>query len=215
MRAWVVRVAAATAACLLALAVLAGGTAVLDDPPRPDEGGTPTGYDPSPGGIDGEIGSPSPTPKQRPSGGGDDQGAWWLLGLLGVAGVAVSIYVRRRRQPAADEELADDGDAARVFQLTAVALEGDDGSPADAVIACWRELERLVERQGVRRRDTETADEFGLRLASALRLPKAPLTRLGELFDRSWYSQFGTTPADRAEARACLEALRAAAQGRG
>lgn len=212
MRTWVLKLAAATAACLLIIAVLAGGSAAQNNRPSlddsPAEGTNTRPVTPE----DDESGSPIPTPKNQPPDAGEDPGSWWLLALLGVAGGAVAGYLWRRRQSVLVDD-PEDSDPTSLALDQAVASLRVSGRPTDAITACWRALEGLADQRGVRRKETETVEEFAIRLAQALRLPGQPLTRLGALFEHSWYSQFGSAPDDRAEAQNCLETLRTAARG--
>lgn len=194
---------------LVVIAVLAGATAVMD--------GNHTRTEPSqsprtasvPEGEEGEK-SPSPTPSQRPRADGDDAGQWWVLLVLGAVAVGVGLRLwLQRPRPIPAEAPEPDADA-----ILTDALDRLDAGSTDAITQCWRELERLAATKGVVRAASEPAHDFALRLAAALRLPADELTSLGGLFEQAWYSTTAATSGEVERARACLLALRQAAQGR-
>lgn len=198
-RSWWVSMFGATFVALVALAGLAGATSSVDRQPPPVTLPSLSGRAPS-GGTEGELG-PTPAPSRDPRTPGEDSGAWWIPVMLGLAGLGLAISLWSRRRKVEPHQAGDDQPAWVLEEAISVL---DDGSPADAITAAWRELERLAASLGVERVGSEPADAFATRLAGALRMPIAQVGRLGELFERAWYSRFGSDPADAAEARTCL-----------
>ena len=129
-----------------------------------------------------------------------------LVGLLLIAGVAVAIAGRRRRP------LAGEGPAEHPM------LQAFDESLDDlraerdvrrAIIACYARMERALARTGAARRPSETPFEFLARVLE--HIARAPGRVLTDLFERAKFSTEPLGDADKQQALAALEALRAAA----
>ena len=149
---------------------------------------------------------------------------WWVLGgialtlLLAVVVLAIRANRRRRRaappesaRKAPDRALLTDRRAARQARMLR------EGSPREAIIATWLDLERLVAAAGVPRRPSETSSELVVRVLDDREVPAAALTDLAALFREARFSTHELTEALRERAAGDLDAVHAAlgARGRG
>ena len=149
---------------------------------------------------------------------------WWVLGgialtlLLAVVVLAIRVNRRRRRaappesaREAPDRALLTDRRAARQARMVR------EGSPREAIIATWLDLERLVATAGVPRRPSETSSELVVRVLDDREVPAAALTDLAALFREARFSTHELTEALRERAAGDLDAVHAAlgARGRG
>ena len=150
---------------------------------------------------------------------------WWVLGgialalLLAVVVVLAIRVIRRRRRAAPPESartapgraLLTDRRAARQARMLR------EGSPREAIIATWLDLERLVAAAGVPRRPSETSSELVVRVLDDREVPAAALTDLAALFREARFSTHELTEALRERAAGDLDAVHAAlgARGRG
>ena len=150
---------------------------------------------------------------------------WWVLGgialtLLLAVVVVLAIRANRRRRRAAppesareapDRALLTDRRAARQARMLR------EGSPREAIIATWLDLERLVAAAGVPRRPSETSSELVVRVLDDREVPAAALTDLAALFREARFSTHELTEALRERAAGDLDAVHAAlgARGRG
>ena len=142
------------------------------------------------------------------------------LALLLAAVVVLAIRVNHRRRRAAppesareapDRALLTDRRAARQARMLR------EGSPREAIIATWLDLERLVAAAGVPRRPSETSSELVVRVLDDREVPAAALTDLAALFREARFSTHELTEALRERAAGDLDAVHAAlgARGRG
>ena len=149
---------------------------------------------------------------------------WRVLGgialtlLLAVVVLAIRVIRRRRRaappesaREAPDRALLTDRRAARQARMVR------EGSPREAIIATWLDLERLVATAGVPRRPSETSSELVVRVLDDREVPAAALTDLAALFREARFSTHELTEALRERAAGDLDAVHAAlgARGRG
>lgn len=149
---------------------------------------------------------------------------WWVLGgialtlLLAVVVLAIRVIRQRRRaappesaREAPDRALLTDRRAARQARMLR------EGSPREAIIATWLDLERLVATAGVPRRPSETSSELVVRVLDDREVPAAALTDLAALFREARFSTHELTEALRERAAGDLDAVHAAlgARGRG
>ena len=154
----------------------------------------------------------------------DPAQVWWVLGgialalLLAVVVLAIRVNRRRRRaappesaREAPDRALLTDRRAARQARMLR------EGSPREAIIATWLDLERLVATAGVPRRPSETSSELVVRVLDDREVPAAALTDLAALFREARFSTHELTEALRERAAGDLDAVHAAlgARGRG
>jgi hypothetical protein len=77
----------------------------------------------------------------------------------------------------------------------------------DAILECWRRLERVAARQGVERRPEQTAGDFVTDLLAATTAPADALDELVRLYRLAMFSTHPRTEHDRARAIACLDRL--------
>ena len=150
---------------------------------------------------------------------------WWVLGgialtLLLAAVVVLAIRANRRRRRAAPPESAREApDRALLTDRRAAhqARMVREGSPREAIIATWLDLERLVAAAGVPRRPSETSSELVVRVLDDREVPAAALTDLAALFREARFSTHELTEALRERAAGDLDAVHAAlgARGRG
>lgn len=154
----------------------------------------------------------------------DPAQVWRVLGgialalLLAVVVLAIRVIRRRRRaappesaREAPDRALLTDRRAARQARMLR------EGSPREAIIATWLDLERLVATAGVPRRPSETSSELVVRVLDDREVPAAALTDLAALFREARFSTHELTEALRERAAGDLDAVHAAlgARGRG
>lgn len=155
----------------------------------------------------------------------DPAKVWWVLGgialtLLLAVVVVLAIRVNRRRRRAAPPESAREApDRALLTDRRAAhqARMVREGSPREAIIATWLDLERLVAAAGVPRRPSETSSELVVRVLDDREVPAAALTDLAALFREARFSTHEPTEALRERAAGDLDAVHAAlgARGRG
>jgi hypothetical protein len=117
--------------------------------------------------------------------------------------------VRERRGPkvtalpeVAERELAVDVEAARV------ALAG--GSPRNAIVACWMQLERAAAAAGLPRNAAETSAEYVERVVAASSVDPAPIRELAALYREARFSDHELGDDHRTRALAALNRVEAA-----
>lgn len=149
---------------------------------------------------------------------------WWVLGgialTLLLAVVVLAIRVNRRRRRAAPPESAREAPDRALLTDRRAAHQARmlrEGSPREAIIATWLDLERLVAAAGVPRRPSETSSELVVRVLDDREVPAAALTDLAALFREARFSTHELTEALRERAAGDLDAVHAAlgARGRG
>ena len=149
---------------------------------------------------------------------------WWVLGgialTLLLAVVVLAIRVNRRRRRAAPPESAREAPDRALLTDRRAAHQARmlrKGSPREAIIATWLDLERLVATAGVPRRPSETSSELVVRVLDDREVPAAALTDLAALFREARFSTHELTEALRERAAGDLDAVHAAlgARGRG
>ena len=100
-----------------------------------------------------------------------------------------------------ERELAVDVDAART------ALAG--GSPRNAIVACWMQLERDAAAAGLPRDAAETSAEYVERVLAASSLDPAPIRELAALYREARFSRHDLRDDHRARALAALNRVEA------
>ena len=155
----------------------------------------------------------------------DPAQVWRVLGgialaLLLAAAVVLAIRVIRRRRRAAPPEPAREAPGRALLTDRRAARQARmlrEGSPREAIIATWLDLERLVATAGVPRRPSETSSELVVRVLDDREVPAAALTDLAALFREARFSTHELTEALRERAAGDLDAVHAAlgARGRG
>ncbi len=120
---------------------------------------------------------------------------------------------RRRRVEAGEEDFDVLGSAravARAMLADAGAQREEleaDGSPRNAVVACWHRFETQAAAAGLARRPWETSSEFTMRVLDLVDAHQPAVSRLGELYREARFSEHELTEAHRAEAVAALDTI--------
>ncbi len=138
-----------------------------------------------------------------------------VLGLLWILTAVVASVIRRVRQrrrvaehgtlPEVDDAVADAVAEAVRRQESLV----HEGTPSNAIVACWVDLEQSVAAAGVERRPSETSAELTLRVLDTLDVDRRSLRTLSALYREARYSPHQQlTERDRTAARDALRALR-------
>ena len=83
----------------------------------------------------------------------------------------------------------------------------EEGSPRNAIVACWHRFEQQAAAAGVRRRDWETSSEFTIRILDRLSADSAAVLHLADLYRLARHSDHAVTEADRAAALDALDAV--------
>jgi hypothetical protein len=92
---------------------------------------------------------------------------------------------------------------------------GGESDPRVAIINCYRRFEAATARRRVRRAPWQTADEFMRDALGHLALPDVAVERLTRLFEVARFSHHPLGNVERDRARASLEEIRIALEGRG
>lgn len=82
-----------------------------------------------------------------------------------------------------------------------------EGTPSNAIVACWVDLEQAVAQVGVARRPSETSAELTIRVLDALDVDRRALRTLGALYREARFSAHPSTEPDRAAAQEALSVL--------
>lgn len=136
-----------------------------------------------------------------------------LLGVLWVLAAVVVSLIRRwqhRRHVQHAGQLPDVDDAVLDAVTEATQRQRQrlhEGTPSNAIIACWVDLEQAVAAAGVQRRPSETSAELTIRVLDALDIDRPSLRKLGALYREARYSQHPVSETDRAAALAALHTL--------
>lgn len=134
------------------------------------------------------------------------------LGCLLVLSVLSCIRrVRRRLGQVADEPLPDADDAVLDAVADAAARQQrrlNEGAPANAIIACWVDLEHAVADAGVEKRPSETSAELTVRVLGALDVDGRTLHTLGALYREARFSAHAVGEQQRESALVALATLR-------
>ena len=169
-----------------------------------------------------------PTSDARPHGSGDRDLLFTIVTILASLLAAVVMLAavlsllrwlltrdwrRHRREPEPEEIQFDPLDAPAEIARTMVARAREqqavlaEGSPRNAIVACWHHFEEQAALAGVRRQGWETSSEFTLRVLDRLSADSAAVTTLAELYRAARHSTHEITEADRAEAQVALDVV--------
>jgi hypothetical protein len=203
---------------LLAWAATTGPVGLLNDsgrryvfePPSPSPASPSDGYSPAP--SLNEL-----TRDVRPvadlSWVGDLVAVAVLLGILvGLSFALRSFWARRWRPPEAPEQVDFEVLPEQVLealrrdrsaQLSAV----EDGTPRNAIVACWLRLEEVLTAAGLPPLRHETSTEYVVRALHALDLDPVPVGALASLYREARFSEHPVGEDARQEARRALAAL--------
>lgn len=156
----------------------------------------------------------------------DSDPAWWraavgvldVLAVLLLTGGAVLAALRlgrlawehRPRRPAAPVSVPDHGSPSGLEEAIATTVAEQqrglaEGTPRNAIVACWHRFEDLARRAGVPPEPWETPAEFTERALADLGADPHALAWLAGLYREARFSEHPLTEADRASARAALE----------
>lgn len=182
---------------VLALVTTSGATPMLSSPPEPGGGGG--GGLGIPGGLDGPTDA-APTSAGQQNVAKDVSSAidWTLVVLMVLALVVVIGWLvvdrrsgaaaeRRRKKkdndvlPEVADQMARDADAQRA------ALTG--GTPRNAIVACWLQLEDSVSKAGLPRDPAETSAEFTERVLTSYAVDDIAITALASLYREARFSE--------------------------
>ncbi len=83
----------------------------------------------------------------------------------------------------------------------------NEGSPRNAIVACWHQFEEQAASVGVRRSPWETSSEFTLRVLDRLSADPSAVTELAELYRDARHSQHEVTEESRSRAMAALDRI--------
>jgi uncharacterized protein DUF4129 len=123
----------------------------------------------------------------------------WVLQIVGIACVIALIwfiYVSRPR-PREREELPEDPDPFSALPSVAEAITEDadlqfaalrEGSPRNAIVACWIRLEQSVEKAGLDVRPGETSTELTVRAIRRYTLDRSSIATLAKLYREARFS---------------------------
>jgi Domain of unknown function (DUF4129) len=140
----------------------------------------------------------------------------WLAGLVlllaGLATLGVALVLLFAERIARWWDARAGGEAAE--PLSEAVQEGLDDLATDpdaraAIVRCYRRFERVAARARVVRAPWQTPDEFMRETLRRLVLPPRAVDRLTRLFELARFSAHPLGTAERDQARACLEDIRA------
>ena len=81
------------------------------------------------------------------------------------------------------------------------------GTPRNAIVRCWMQLERDASAVGLARLDSETATEFVERVVASSSVDPGPIAELASLYREARFSRHELDDAHRAEARLALQGV--------
>lgn len=137
---------------------------------------------------------------------------WGLkLAIVGIVATVLFLIIReflRRERPDAAEQ----GGVGRIDTLPEVLLEGasarieglENGTPTNAIVACWVQLEAEVAAAGLRQDSSRTSTEVVATVLREYEVDEAALRDLAALFREARFSAHELTEAHRARARDAL-----------
>ena len=134
------------------------------------------------------------------------------LGAAGVRGLRRR-RVRRRQLASADAvEFQVVEPPARVSHEMLADAEGQrqallEGSPRNAIVACWHRFETQGAAAGLERRAWETSSEYTMRVLDLVDAHEPAVSRLGALYREARFSEHDLTDADRQAAVDALDAI--------
>jgi hypothetical protein len=138
-----------------------------------------------------------------------------MLLLVLVAFLVSAAWQAERKQYAHHTGAADDADAVNAFDVPAELVRTAEqqleaireGTPRNAIVACWWELERSCAASGFPRATAETSTEFTARALGRFTLDPDMVEALAALYREARFSEHELTEPDRVQAVAALETL--------
>ncbi len=155
----------------------------------------------------------------------EDMTLLYILGVLGgVLLVIACVYaakgakgwswlarVRYRRGSSLADALPEvAGVPAVEVDMVAARAALASGTPRNAIVACWMQLERDATDAGVARDPAETSSEYAARVIAEASVDTAPIHELAALFREARFSRHELGPAHRDAALDALERVEAA-----
>jgi len=130
-----------------------------------------------------------------------------VVGALVIVAALAFVVSTRRSRVTRDprRELARDLAGALDDALDDLRAEAD---PRRAIIAAYARLERVLAASGVARHDSETSDEYLVRVLHELELPHGAIGRLSELFAQAKFSHHDVDSTMKESAIDALEQVR-------
>lgn len=130
--------------------------------------------------------------------------------LLAIATVSLIRRLRTQRRVRRAGELPDTDDAVLDAVTQATGRQQQllqEGTPSNAVVACWVDLEQAVAAVGVARRPSETSAELTIRVLDALDVDRRALRTLAVLYREARFSAHPLTEQHRQSALEAVYAL--------
>lgn len=210
---------AASATVVLCLLAASSGSVRLWE--NPDPTGTQTVRDQV-------TQAPEEEPRQEIEGTTDWPDLSWLLNVVNVLvllflvlGIALAISERgnwmRKLRPLT-RRLAKPGTSSPLPEVRVTPLEVDIdaagealavGTPRNAIVRCWMNLERDASAVGLARLDSETAAEYVERVVASSSVDPGPIAELASLYREARFSRHELDDAHRANARLALHGVAA------
>lgn len=135
-----------------------------------------------------------------------------LLALI-VAAAAVVVWRRVRDSDYERFDTLGDGPPSVVLVAADLIPLVSSGTPRDAIVACWVELERQLARTGYHDNPAATSTELTARVLETYVLDQPAIHALAALYREARFSTHETTESHRASAVAALVALQAQLDG--
>ncbi len=214
--------ATALGVVLLVLASSSSPVRVWSDPPPRPPSRQPAAIDTetvvsTP--VDGTLPPPGPDTTESPF--------WRIIAAVGfgvliwLAVVVASTWLRmlrgidRRRHSVGQHVTPLPEIAEPVVELDVVAARAAlaEGSPRNAIVACWLQLERDAASAGLARHPAETSVEYTGRVIGASSAERAPIEELGALYREARFSRHELDDSHRRRAVSALELVAAALAG--
>lgn len=117
---------------------------------------------------------------------------------------------RRRRSGEMDEPLPDVDEALVSVDGVAARRALAEGTPRNAIVACWMQLERDAADAGLARRESETSAEYVERVVEASSVDPGPIRDLSALFREARFSDHALDEGHRQRAVEALGRVEAA-----
>ena len=211
-------IAAVVAMLVLVLAASSGSSPIWESPSTDDSGGELVGDPPAE-----TIQPQEPVEEGRRHPPGWFDAVARILAVVLAAGLALVAIgaatltvlpslrrpsIRRRRRDAVPLPEVDE----RVVELDVVAARAAlaTGTPRNAIVACWMQLESDAEQAGLPRLAAETPTEYVERVIAHSSVDRAPIAELAGLYREARFSRHELGDDHRARAVAALDRVAAA-----